>query len=48
MSSGGSSGFPNGCPAPGGLSAQQKAVEFMFFDLSSCVQDDSKIPDPPH
>ena len=40
----GSGGFPNSCPAPGGLSAQQKALEFMFFDLSSCVQSDSTPP----
>lgn len=43
ISAGGQS-FPNGCPAPGGLSAQQKALEFMFFDLSSCVQSDSRPP----
>ncbi len=40
--------FPTGCPAPGGLSAQQKALEFMFFDLSSCVQSDSKPPVAPN
>lgn len=40
ISAGGQS-FPQGCPAPGGLSAQQKALEFMFFDLSGCVQPDN-------
>jgi hypothetical protein len=47
ISAGGQS-FPQGCPAPGGLSAQQKALEFMFFDLSSCVQADSKPPVAPN
>jgi hypothetical protein len=40
--------FPNGCPAAGGLSAQQKAVEFLFFDLSACVQSDNTPPTPPN
>jgi hypothetical protein len=31
----------------GGLNAQQKALEFLFFDLSSCVSDDTKEPEPP-
>ena len=44
----GTGGFPNSCPAPGGLSAQQKALEFMFFDLSSCVQSDSIPPVVPN
>ena len=41
------SAFPGGCPGPGGLSAQQKALEFMFFDLSGCVQADDTPPTPP-
>jgi hypothetical protein len=36
--------FPSSCPAPGGLNAQQKALEFMFLDLSSCVQSDKEPP----
>jgi hypothetical protein len=46
ITSGGQS-FPTGCPAAGGLSAQQKALEFMFFDLSGCVQSDSEPPQQP-
>ena len=45
--SAGGQAFPTGCPAPGGLSAQQKALEFMFFDLASCLQADSQPPEPP-
>jgi len=45
--SAGGQAFPDGCPAPGGLSAQQKALEFMFFDLSGCVQADDTPPSPP-
>jgi hypothetical protein len=29
------------------LSAQEKALEYLFFDLSACVHDDSKPPPPP-
>lgn len=35
ISSGGQA-FPNGCPSPGGLSAQQKALEFLLFEMSAC------------
>jgi hypothetical protein len=30
-----------------GLNAQLSAIEFMFFDLSSCVQDETKVPEIP-
>ncbi len=37
---------PNACKQAD-LSAQEKALEFLFFDLSACVSDDSKPPVPP-
>lgn len=40
-----SASFPVGCTAS--LSAQEKVLAFLFFDLSSCVGDDTKPPVPP-
>jgi hypothetical protein len=38
--------FPSGCKsAP--LSAQEKAMAFLLFDLSSCVQNEKEPPKPP-
>jgi hypothetical protein len=38
--------IPNGCSgAP--MTAQQKALEFLFFDLSACVSTDNVPPPPP-
>jgi hypothetical protein len=38
--------FPSGCELRD-LTAQEKAVEFLLFDLSSCVQNDKATPVPP-
>jgi hypothetical protein len=40
--------FPNGCVSPiPALTAQEKTLEFMFFDLSSCVQLETGTPTIP-
>jgi len=39
-------GFPASCEQRE-MSAQEKAVAFMLFDLSACVQSESKPPKPP-
>jgi hypothetical protein len=38
--------IPSGCTA-GALSAQQEALEFLFFDLAACVTDDKAPPPGP-
>jgi len=43
--------FPTECGTEGGQASayaiNQQALEFLFFDLSSCVQDDTQPPKPP-
>ena len=36
--------IPTGCKGRAYLSPQQKALEFLFFDLSACVSNDSAPP----
>jgi len=38
--------IPGGCPA-GPLTPLQKALEFLFFDLSACVAPENEAPPPP-
>ncbi len=38
--------FPNNCTSQG-FTAQEKALLFLLFDLSACVQDDNKPPSAP-
>ncbi len=52
VSSGGGGGsFPGECgggdPLTTPMTEQESALEFLFFDLSSCVGDDTKPPPPP-
>ena len=46
-----SGAFPSECgggnPLTTAMTQQETALEFLFFDLSSCVGDDSKPPPPP-
>src|SRR4029078_2592800 len=39
--------FPMGCTAPLTLTAQEKALEVMFFDLSCCVHVGTGTPESP-
>ena len=39
--------FPNACSTLTGHDKNEQALEFLFFDLSSCVQDDSMNPIQP-
>ncbi len=46
VSGGGGTNFPGFCNT-NPLNTNEKALIFLFFDLSSCVQDESKPPIPP-
>lgn len=39
--------FPGACASSGDFSPQEKALEFLFFDLASCLQNDGDPPKPP-
>jgi hypothetical protein len=39
--------FPASCMALSGHDVDEQALEFLFFDLSSCVQDDKSMPIQP-
>jgi hypothetical protein len=39
--------FPSGCRDENDLSPQEKAMEFLLFDLSSCVMNDKTKNEPP-
>jgi hypothetical protein len=49
VSGSGASSFPSDCTfdKSGNLTPQQKALEFLFFDLSSCVESNGVAPTPP-
>jgi hypothetical protein len=40
------SDYPSGCTSVG-LTEQEKVLEFMLFDLSACISNDSVAPPPP-
>ena len=39
--------FPTECGADAPLTAQEKILEFMLFDIANCIQQDSVTPPPP-
>jgi hypothetical protein len=44
---GGSNTVPTGCSYPQKLAPDEDAIEFILFDLSSCVTPVTGIPQPP-
>jgi hypothetical protein len=39
--------FPKECGADAPLTAQEKVLEFMLFDIANCIQSDTATPPPP-